>query len=161
MCPHPPPAARRHQTRAPQPSHRARPYATGSARPQRTGRCPACGHRVESYPRTDHRLLALHPAEFTLTTVPTAFRWHLSSGIAHPRSDGTNWCRIPHTVLCPSTPSGTPLTAHLNEVRRQLAVRTRILIDTGLFTPAPASPLCPALASPGHPAAGASGAPRC
>ena len=72
-----------------------------------SGRCRHCGNRIDLYPRTDQRPIALHPAELTAAHVPESCHWHLSSGIAHPHGDGSAWCRIPHAVLCPRR------TAHL------------------------------------------------
>ncbi|MEW2398044.1 DUF6083 domain-containing protein [Streptomyces sp. NPDC046862] len=45
------------------------------------------------------------PAELTAAHVPEPCRWHLSGGIAYPHGDGSAWCRIPHAVICPATPS--------------------------------------------------------
>lgn len=158
MCPHLPPVARRWDGSPLGPRrHRAlRVSATSPSRLLRTGqhsRCRACGNRIEWYQREDHRPVSLHPAEVATTTVPDSCRWHLSGGIAHRHGDGSAWCRIPHAVLCPSRTPTTRLTPRLAEARRQLAVRTRTLIDTGLFTPpAPTSPPTPPQASTACPA---------
>ncbi|MDQ0935171.1 DUF6083 domain-containing protein [Streptomyces turgidiscabies] len=120
-----------------------RPLRVAATSPSRllragqSGRCHRCGNRIDFYQRTDQRPIALHPAELTAAHVPESCRWHLSSGIAHPHGDGSAWCRIPHTVLCPDRTPTTRTGPHLEAVRRQLAVRTRRLIDTGAFTPAP------------------------
>ncbi|MEU2900356.1 DUF6083 domain-containing protein [Streptomyces sp. NPDC001273] len=100
-------------------------------------RCRHCGHRIDLYQRTDRGPIALHPAELAIAHVPEACRWHLSGGLAHPHGDGSNWCRIPHAVLCPARIPACPLSAFLEDARRDLAVRTRRLIDTGALTPAP------------------------
>ncbi|MFD5536306.1 DUF6083 domain-containing protein [Streptomyces sp. NPDC127079] len=109
-------------------------------------RCRQCGHRIDLYQRTDRGPIALHPVELAAVHVPEACRWHLSGGLAHPHGDGTAWCRIPHAVLCPARSAACPLPPFLEDVRRELAVHTRRLIDTGAFTPVPppastASPL--------------------
>lgn len=114
---------------------------TSPSRLLRTGQhadCPACGNPVEWYDRTGHQPICLHPRELAVAAVPAPSRWHVSSGIAHPAGDGTPWCRIPHPLLCPSRTAPAPLTPHLAELRRRLALRTRRLIDTGAFTPTPA-----------------------
>ena len=98
------------------------------------GRCRHCGNRIDLYPRADGQPIALHPAELVTAHVPASCHWHLSSGIAHPHSDGSAWCRIPHAVLCPQRPPICRISPSLESVRRQLAVRTRRLIDTGVFT---------------------------
>ena len=97
-----------------------------------SARCRLCGNRIDVYPRSDLRPVALHPDELTCVQIPEPYRWHLSCGIAHPHADSSAWCRIPHTVLCPSrpAPATTPLTPHVEAVRRRLAVRSRRLIDT-------------------------------
>ncbi|MEU1004423.1 DUF6083 domain-containing protein [Streptomyces tibetensis] len=102
-----------------------------------SGRCRQCGNRIDLYQRADQRPIALHPAELATTHVPESCRWHLSSGIAFPHGDGSPWCRIPHVVLCPRR---TPLCRpgpRLEAIRRQLAIHTRRLTDTGAFTPSP------------------------
>ncbi|WP_405541047.1 DUF6083 domain-containing protein [Streptomyces phaeochromogenes] len=122
-----------------------RPLRVAAASPSRllrtgqSGRCRRCGNRIDFYPRADQRPIALHPAELATAHVPAACRWHLSCGIAHPHGDGRAWCRIPHTMLCPDGTPTAPAGPHLEAMRRQLAVRTRRLIDTGAFTPAPAT----------------------
>ncbi|MFD3580434.1 DUF6083 domain-containing protein [Streptomyces sp. NPDC058644] len=142
MCPHPPPAARRWDGSPLGPRrHRSlRVSTTSPSRLLRTGqhsRCRQCGNRIEWYQREDHRPISLHPAEFATTTVPASCRWHLSCGIAHRHADTSAWCRIPHAVLCPRRTPTTRLTPLIAEARRQLAVRTRTLIDAGVFTPSP------------------------
>ncbi|WP_405669577.1 DUF6083 domain-containing protein [Streptomyces sp. NBC_01530] len=108
-----------------------------------SGRCRECGNRIEWYHRSDRRPVRLHPHELPAARVPAACRWHVSSGVAHPAGDGSSWCRLPHAVVCPSreTPPAPPELAGL---RRSLAVRSRRLIDTGVFTPLPVSPEGPA-----------------
>ncbi|MEU9961235.1 DUF6083 domain-containing protein [Streptomyces sp. NPDC050982] len=126
--------------RAPRPRRPLRVAATSPSRLLRagqSGRCRRCGNRIDFYQRTDQRPIALHPAELTAAHVPESCRWHLSSGIAHLHGDGSSWCRIPHAVLCPDRTPVTRTGPHLEAVRRQLAVRTRRLIDAGVFTPAP------------------------
>lgn len=116
-----------------------------------SGICRSCGHRIDIYPRPDQRLIALHPTELTTHSVPATCRWHLSSGIAHPHDDGSDWCRIPHAALCPARTPHCPTNSYMNELRRQLAVRTRRLIDTGHLTPLLPGSSTP-LAATGHPA---------
>ncbi|MFF7161793.1 DUF6083 domain-containing protein [Streptomyces sp. NPDC008086] len=100
-----------------------------------SGRCPRCGNRIDLYPRADGRPIALHPAELATVHAPASCHWHLSSGVAHPHGDGSAWCRIPHAVLCPQCTPICRISPALTSVRRQLAVRTRRLIDTGVFIP--------------------------
>ncbi|MFJ8608060.1 DUF6083 domain-containing protein [Streptomyces sp. NPDC093675] len=110
-------------------------------RASQSGRCRRCGNRIDLYERADQHPIALHPAELATAHVPDPCRWHLSSGIAYPHGDGSAWCRIPHAVLCPGRASAARLGPHLEEVRRQLALRTRRLIDTGvLASPADDAP---------------------
>ncbi|MFE2445247.1 DUF6083 domain-containing protein [Streptomyces sp. NPDC059426] len=122
--------------------------ATSPSRLLRCGqsvRCRLCGNRIDVYLCSDQRPIALHPDELATAQIPESCRWHLSCGIAHPHADGSAWCRIPHTVLCPgrSVPATVQLSPHVEAVRRQLAVRSRRLIDTGAFTPpAPSDPAC-------------------
>ncbi|NGO43064.1 DUF6083 domain-containing protein [Streptomyces ureilyticus] len=131
-------------SRATRPRRPLRVAATSPSRLLRTGqssRCRACGNHIDFYQRADQRPIALHPAELAAAHVPASCRWHLSSGIAHPHGDGSAWCRIPHAVLCPSRTPTARLTAHVQEMRRQLGVRSRRLIDSGAFTPStPAAP---------------------
>ncbi|MFJ1588558.1 DUF6083 domain-containing protein [Streptomyces sp. NPDC088197] len=52
---------------------------TSPSRLLRTGqsrRCPQCGNRIDLYPRTDGRPIALHPAELATAQVPAPCRWH-------------------------------------------------------------------------------------
>ena len=87
-----------------------RPLRVAATSPNRllragqSGRCRHCGNRIDLYQRADGQPIALHPAELVTAHVPAACHWHLSSGIAHPHSDGSAWCRIPHAVLCPQRP---------------------------------------------------------
>ncbi|MYW69049.1 hypothetical protein GTY65_33995 [Streptomyces sp. SID8379] len=107
----------------------------------RIGRCRRCGNPVAWHPRRNQHHIDLHPAELPTAHVPASWRWHLSSGVAHPHAGGQAWCRIPHTALCPART--TPLEAgrRLGELRRQLALRSRRLIDTATFIPR-AAPTC-------------------
>ncbi|WCL89624.1 DUF6083 domain-containing protein [Streptomyces sp. JCM 35825] len=153
MHPHPPTVARHWDGSLATRRHRSlRVSATSPSRLLRTGqhsRCHTCGNRIEWYQRNNHRPIALHPTEFANTDVPDSCRWHLSGGIAYRHSDHSAWCRTPHAILCPRRTITTRLTPHLQNVRRQLAVRTRTLIDTGLFTPpAPAPTLTPRETAP-------------
>ncbi|CAM5585714.1 hypothetical protein SALBM311S_01203 [Streptomyces alboniger] len=142
MCPTPA-SAGRHWDGSPRAAHRPRSLrvtATSTSRLLRAGqhgRCRHCGNRIDLYPRTDQRPIALHPAELTAAQVPESCRWHLSCGIAHPHGDGSAWCRIPHAVLCPRRTPTCRMSPCLEAARRQLAVRTRRLTDTGAFIPAP------------------------
>ncbi|AJE80385.1 hypothetical protein SLNWT_0009 [Streptomyces albus] len=122
--------------------------ATSPSRLLRAGqssRCRRCGNRIDLYQRADLRPIALHPAELAVSQVPEICRWHLDQGIAHPHGDGSAWCRIPHAVLCPRRIPTSRISPHLQAARRQLALHTRRLIDTGAFTPdaRPASPAEP------------------
>ncbi|MGQ5609318.1 MULTISPECIES: DUF6083 domain-containing protein [unclassified Streptomyces] len=121
---------------------RGRPLRTAATSPGRfqtagqTRRCCACGNPTELFPRADHRLIALHPAELATALIPEDCRWHLSAGIAHPSGDGSPWCRIPHQLVCPRRTDSSRSRPHLDALRLRLALRTRRLIDTGLLTPA-------------------------
>ncbi|MYS95632.1 MULTISPECIES: DUF6083 domain-containing protein [Streptomyces] len=134
----------RHWDGSRRPTRRPRPLQVAGTSPSRllrtgqSGRCRQCGNRIDLYQRADQRPIALHPTELATPHVPESCRWHLSSGIAYPHGDGSPWCRIPHAVLCPRR---TPLCRtgpHLDALRRQLAVHTRRLTDTGAFAPEPA-----------------------
>ncbi|MGI3202552.1 DUF6083 domain-containing protein [Streptomyces sp. GLT-R25] len=144
-APTPPPPADT-GTAGPRTTHPRRPLRVAAASPSRllragqSSRCRQCGHRIDLFQRTDQRPIALHPAELATTDVPASCRWHLSSGIAHPHGDGSPWCRIPHAVLCPSRTATTRMSPRIEAMRRQLAVRTRRLIDSGAITPAPPTP---------------------
>ncbi|QOV33109.1 hypothetical protein IM697_22845 [Streptomyces ferrugineus] len=136
-------ASGHHWDGSPRTPHIRRPLqvaATSPSRLLRTGhcsRCRMCGNRIDLYQRTDQRPIALHPTELPVAHIPAPCRWHLSCGIAHPHSDGSAWCRIPHAVLCPHRTAPAQLSSHIEELRRQLAVRSRRLVDTGAFTPPP------------------------
>ncbi|MFD0396149.1 DUF6083 domain-containing protein [Streptomyces nogalater] len=138
----PQPAHRPSLGRQPPPSPPRRSLQIATHSPSRllragqTGRCRHCGNRIDWYPRSDGKPIALHPAEVPTTSVSAAGRWHLSSGVAYPHDDGSRWCRIPHAALCPHQPQD-PHTAStpLATLRRELSLRTRRLIDTGAFTP--------------------------
>ncbi|MER7183596.1 DUF6083 domain-containing protein [Streptomyces hyaluromycini] len=138
-----------HWDGSPRSARPRRPLRVAAASPSRllragqSGNCRHCGHRVDLYQRADQRPIALHPAEVATAHVPETCRWHLSNGIAHPHGDSSGWCRIPHAVLCPHRTHTARIGPHLEAVRRRLAVRTRRLIDTGAFTPAPPAPDAP------------------
>ncbi|MEU1259601.1 DUF6083 domain-containing protein [Streptomyces chartreusis] len=142
MCSTPTPAGR-HWDGSPRITRRPRPLRVVGTSPSRllragqSDRCRQCGNRTVLYQRADQRPIALHPTELATVQVPEPCRWHLTGGIAYPHGDGSPWCSIPHAVLCPRR---TPLCRtgpYLEAIRRQLAVRTRRLTDTGAFTPAP------------------------
>ncbi|MEU1667088.1 DUF6083 domain-containing protein [Streptomyces hygroscopicus] len=142
MCPTPAPDGR-HWDGSSRATHRPRPLRVTTTSPSRllragqTGRCRHCGHRIDLYQRPDQRPIALHPAELATADVPESCRWHLSGGIAYPHGDNSAWCRIPHAVLCPHRTPTCQAGPRLEVIRRQLAVRTRRLIDTGVLTSAP------------------------
>ncbi|WP_435271160.1 DUF6083 domain-containing protein [Streptomyces sp. 1222.5] len=148
----PPSAARRWDgsSIAPRPRRLLRVSPDGASRLLRCGqrdRCRECGNRIEWYHRGTgprQHLVRLHPDELPTDHVPVACRWHVSSGVAYPAGDGSNWCRLPHAVLCPARDADA-VPAGLAGLRRALAVTTRRLIDTGAFTPArhptPADPV--------------------
>ncbi|KAA6222954.1 hypothetical protein CP973_14390 [Streptomyces albofaciens JCM 4342] len=99
-------------------------------------RCRECGNSVERYSRGDDRSIRLHPGELPAAGVPVDLRWHVSSGIAHPAGDGTAWCRLAHAVICPAREAvALPSASGLVGLRRELALRTRRLIDAGAFAP--------------------------
>ncbi|MFC1421268.1 DUF6083 domain-containing protein [Streptacidiphilus cavernicola] len=104
--------------------------------------CTDCGNTLEWYYRDNGRPLPLHPRELPLAAVPEEHRWHVFEGVAHHGPDGTAWCRVPHRALCPAIEGPAPAQGPLVGLRRQLAVNTRRLQDSGRFTPpgAPASP---------------------
>ncbi|MFC9948658.1 DUF6083 domain-containing protein [Streptomyces pratensis] len=108
------------------------------------GHCRDCGNRTDRYPCADSadngRIIPLHPQELPAAAVPATSRWHVSSGTAHPAHDGTPWCRIPHTALCPARPAPSALTPQITTLRRHLALHTRRLINNGAFTPPAAAP---------------------
>lgn len=133
------------------PPRRSLQIAANSAsrllRAGQTGRCRHCGNRIDWYPRSDGRPIALHPTEVATPDVSADCHWHLSSGVAYPHDDGSGWCRIPHAVLCPQQPTHSQGTsARLASLRRELSLRSRRMINVGAFTPAPSSP---APAAPG------------
>ncbi|MFE6554242.1 DUF6083 domain-containing protein [Streptomyces sp. NPDC057746] len=125
--------------RQPPPPAPPTPSARGAHEPSRllragqSGRCRRCGNRIDFYQRADQRPIALHPAEMVTAHVPGSCRWHLSGGIAYPHSDGSAWCRIPHAVLCAGSAPAARIGFHLEAVRRELALRTRRLLDTGVL----------------------------
>ncbi|MFI7296844.1 DUF6083 domain-containing protein [Streptomyces sp. NPDC050121] len=146
--------AGRHWDGSPRPLHPRRRLQVAAHSPTRLLRhgpsriCRRCGHRLDLYPRPNQPPIALHPTELTVQSVPVTCRWHLSSGIAYPHDDGSDWCRIPHAALCPALTPSCQTSPHINALRRQLAVCTRRLIDTGRLTPAPGTQP----AATGHPA---------
>lgn len=115
------------------------------------GHCRDCGNRIDQYPRTDSadgvRVVPLHPQELPAAAVPATARWHVSSDTAYPAHDGTPWCRIPHTALCPARPAPAALTPQITTLRRHLALHTRRLINNGTFTP-PTAPSAPSPTTP-------------
>ncbi|MGW3157034.1 DUF6083 domain-containing protein [Streptomyces sp. NPDC001089] len=129
--------------RTTRPRRSLRVTATSPSRLLRTGqssRCRQCGHLVDRYQCADQQPIALHPAELDASQIPAPCRWHLSGGVAYPQGDGSPWCRIPHYALCPGRTLTAQTGPYIEALRRQLAVRTRRLIDTGQFTPtAPAA----------------------
>ncbi|WP_333774446.1 DUF6083 domain-containing protein, partial [Streptomyces sp. IBSBF 3136] len=76
-----------------------------------SGRCRECGNRIEWYTRPtgmQRQSVRLHPHELPTSRVPAGSRWHVSSGIAYPAADGSNWCRLPHAVVCPARATPPP-----------------------------------------------------
>ncbi|MFI0779315.1 DUF6083 domain-containing protein [Streptomyces sp. NPDC021212] len=133
-------------------SLRVAPYSPSRLlRAGQGARCRHCGHRLEWFHTSNGQPIALHPAEIPATTVPESCRWHLSCGTAYPSGDGSAWCRIPHTLLCPHHTAPTPLSAPLQAARRQLAVRTRRL-QAHTFTPPPSPPATKPRPQPCRPA---------
>ncbi|WP_367324532.1 DUF6083 domain-containing protein [Streptomyces sp. HUAS ZL42] len=102
-------------------------------------RCRECGNPVEWYHRVADRPVRLHPQELPATEVPADYRWHVSSGLAHPAGDGSAWCRLAHAAVCPARNAGATVVPALSRLRRALAVNTRRLTDVGAFTPSPAT----------------------
>ncbi|MGW1267234.1 DUF6083 domain-containing protein [Streptomyces sp. NPDC002491] len=102
-------------------------------------RCRDCGNRIEWYHRTNEQPVRLHPDELPAEKVPVTCHWHVSGGVAHPAGDGSDWCRLPHALLCPAR-DALPAASELAELRRALAVNTRRLIDRGTFVPPSAPP---------------------
>jgi hypothetical protein len=100
--------------------------------------CRECGNPLQWFYRADQHPVPLHPREVRAAGIPAASRWHVSSSIAYPAGDGTAWCRIAHTAVCPS---GTPWPAapQLTALRRVLAARTRRLIDARALAVGPAA----------------------
>lgn len=101
-------------------------------------RCRACGNRIDWYNTVTQRAVPLHPVELPAAMVPEPHRWHVASGVAHHADDGTAWCRITHPILCPAHTTPQTLPPALTELSRRLALRTRHLLDKGVFTPATA-----------------------
>ncbi|MEU7484869.1 DUF6083 domain-containing protein [Streptomyces sp. NPDC042319] len=157
MQPHPH-AAYHHWDGSPRRPHPRRSLRVAPTSPSRllragqAGRCRHCGHRLEWFHTSTDQPIALHPLEVATQAVPASGRWHLSCGTAYPGEDGSAWCRIPHTLLCPHHPAPRPLSPPLRAALSQLALRTRRRIDAGTFTPAPASPATPKAPAPCRPA---------
>jgi Family of unknown function (DUF6083) len=101
--------------------------------------CTGCGNPVDWHYHPDNRPVPLHPHELPTTAVPPTHRWHLAQGIAYPIPDGTPWCRISHLAICPALPADSQPVA-LHHLRRELAVLTRRLLETGRFTPTAPTP---------------------
>ncbi|MGW4725379.1 DUF6083 domain-containing protein [Streptomyces sp. NPDC004291] len=113
--------------------------------------CQACGNRIDWHPTPTQQTIPLHPAELPTALVPPPHRWHVASGVAHHADDAAPWCRIAHPALCPAHTPPQELPPALGALRRRLALHTRKLLDTGLFTPqqpdneqTPAAPCRPA-----------------
>ncbi|RLU79310.1 hypothetical protein CTZ27_37355 [Streptomyces griseocarneus] len=105
-----------------------------------THRCISCGNPVEWYCRSGDRGVPLHPYDLPTAAVPTDQRWHVSSVLAYPSGDGTDWCRVRHRAVCPATAQGK-LVDLLAALHRGLAISSRRLTETGTFVPpADASP---------------------
>ncbi|MDI5973981.1 DUF6083 domain-containing protein [Streptomyces sp. SL13] len=108
-------------------------------------RCTSCGNLIEWYPHPGGSSIPLHPRELPAAQVPPPDRWHVSSGIAHPAGDGTDWCRIRHALLCPTLATNrnhpSPL---LNDIHRAIALITRRLTDQGTLPHHPQPPTPPA-----------------
>ncbi|WP_416956518.1 DUF6083 domain-containing protein [Streptomyces sp. Agncl-13] len=113
-------------------------------------RCRECGNQVEWYQRVRDRPVRLHPQELPTAAVPADHRWHVSSGLAYPSGDGSDWCRLTHASVCPARNADTAAIPDLTSLRRTLAVNTRRLVDAGSFTPA-AAPTGPAARQPEGP----------
>ncbi|MET9046041.1 DUF6083 domain-containing protein [Streptomyces sp. NPDC004362] len=138
MCPNPASSGCYWDGSPRHPRH-SRPLRVAPTSPSRllragqSGRCRRCGNRIDFFQRADQRPIALHPAEMVTAHVPDSCRWHLSGGIAYPHGDGSAWCRIPHAVLCSGSAPAARIGFHLETVRRELALRTRRLLDTGVL----------------------------
>ncbi|WP_254885338.1 DUF6083 domain-containing protein [Streptomyces sp. NA02950] len=116
-------------------------------------RCSDCGNHIEWYDCTaSHNPVPLHPHELPAAAVPPSQRWHIDTGIAHPSGDGSPWCRVRHRALCPTTPA-QPGNPTLDTLRRNLALTSRRLQDTGHFTPPPPPHLGPPTCDPAPPEA--------
>ncbi|MFE6383831.1 DUF6083 domain-containing protein [Streptomyces roseolus] len=106
-------------------------------------RCRHCGNRIHWHTTTGPSPVSLHPGELPADLVPAAYRWHLASGIAYPAGDGSPWCRITHTTVCPAATAPGDLPTPLTGIRRKLALHTRHLVDTTAFTALPSPPIAP------------------
>ncbi|WP_124288538.1 DUF6083 domain-containing protein [Streptomyces sp. ADI98-12] len=137
-----PSSATRHGDSSPALAYRRRSLRIDPDSPTRLlrcaqrGRCRDCGNHVEWYHRVRDRPVRLHPHELSAAEVPAEYRWHVSSGLAHPAGDGSAWCRLAHALVCPNGDAGTLLVPTLTRLRRALAVNSRRLADAGVFTPA-------------------------
>ncbi|WP_374227330.1 DUF6083 domain-containing protein [Streptomyces sp. AC512_CC834] len=104
-------------------------------RPLRAGQtrcCSACGDRTELCPRVGRRLVAPHPSGSAAAEVAEGCREHLSAGIAHPRSDGIDWCRSNRRLVCSRRAVTSRARPQLVALGLSLALRTRRAIDTGV-----------------------------
>ncbi|MFF5931571.1 DUF6083 domain-containing protein [Streptomyces hydrogenans] len=134
MRPHP--AAFPHQDGTPTPPRPRRTLTVARDSPSRLlrcaqlARCRQCGNRVDRHTTAGPHPVSLHPGELSVVLVPAHYRWHLASGVAYPAGDGSRWCRIAHSTVCPMTAESGPLPDCLRALRRRLALRTRRLIDT-------------------------------
>ncbi|MGW8359018.1 DUF6083 domain-containing protein [Streptomyces wedmorensis] len=97
--------------------------------------CRDCGNRIDWHTTSTRQTVPLHPTELPTAIVPEPHRWHVASGIVHHAGDGTPWCRIAHPTLCPTSTTLQVLPPALDTLRRRLALNTRLLLDTGAFTP--------------------------
>ncbi|WP_410170112.1 DUF6083 domain-containing protein [Actinacidiphila bryophytorum] len=122
-------------------SHRVRALAVHPAAPSRLlrcgqrSRCVCCAHVLERYDRIEQPPIDLHPRELPSHDVPDSLHWHITAGVALAQPSGAPRCRVTHSLVCPARGEHPLLTPALHELRRQLAVRTRCLIDSGVFTP--------------------------
>ncbi|MEU0401635.1 DUF6083 domain-containing protein [Streptomyces sp. NPDC006197] len=135
------PSSGRHWDGTPRTPSRRRALRVAADSPSRLlriaqrGPCRDCGNRVDWHTTITRRVIPLHPVELPTAIVPETNRWHVASGIAHHADDGTSWCRISHPTLCPTHTTPQSLPPALDALRRRLALHTRRLLDTGVFTP--------------------------
>lgn len=136
-----PSSTRRHWDGSPIQAHPRRSLCVEPDSPTRLLRCAQreccreCGNSVEWYHRVRDRPVRLHPRELPVAEVPADYRWHVSSGLAHPAGDGSAWCRLAHAVVCPARDADATIAPALTRLRRAMAVNTRRLTDAGVFTP--------------------------